>query len=233
LSVIRKAFRRPIDISTLLDQTDVKLVDGNKVAVKHYTKPSGLIKWLILNFPPIPFYYPLTLDPEERMKREIAFFNSEIVGVFRPKIYKINWEKIFMEREYIEGREISLESIEDIEALGRTISKIHSASFCLGDTKPENFIVSNEKVYVIDAEQSLERCPKKKYIGWDIMLTALFIFWSNPLATPQEYSSKFSTFLQGYRDEGGDLSWEILKEAHPLILLIPPRLVMIIKSLVE
>lgn len=233
MSAIRKAFKRPIDFSSLLDQTSTKLVNGNKIAIKKYTKPSGVIKWLILNFPPIPFYYPLTLDPVERMRREVNFFNSDIKGVLCPKIYDVNWEKVYMEREYIEGRELSLESIDDIIALGRTLSLIHSAGFCLGDTKPENFLVSHKGIYVIDAEQSLTNCFKRKYIGWDIMLATIFIFWSNPLASPQDFATKFTALKQGYQIEGREISWEILKEVHPLILLIPPRLITIIKNLTD
>ncbi|MEM0061580.1 MAG: hypothetical protein QW726_06600, partial [Fervidicoccaceae archaeon] len=82
---VKMNFRRPIDISSLLDQTSFKIVDGKKLAVKNYTKPSGIIKWLLLNFPPIPFYYPLTLDPAERMRREIDFFSHEAEGFLIPK----------------------------------------------------------------------------------------------------------------------------------------------------
>jgi len=237
LSTGKKSIRKQVDFSSLLDQTSIKVSNGVKIAVKRYTKPSGLIKWFLLNFPPIPFYYPLTLDPVERMRRELAFFNSRIDGVFCPKVYKTDWEGVYIEREYVEGRGPSLESSEDIERLGEAIASIHSSGFCLGDTKPENFLFSEDergvRVYVIDAEQSLANCNKKRYFGWDIMLVALFIFWSNPLISPESFASKFQSLKKGYQERGKEMNWGFLKEAHPLVLLIPPRLIMEIRNLTE
>ncbi|MEM3229412.1 MAG: hypothetical protein QXD85_04365, partial [Fervidicoccaceae archaeon] len=227
---VKMNFRRPIDISSLLDQTSFKIVDGKKLAVKNYTKPSGIIKWLLLNFPPIPFYYPLTLDPAERMRREIDFFSHEAEGFLIPKIYNIDWKKIVLEREYIEGRHPSFEDEKDLKSVGMALSFIHRAERCLGDTKPQNFLIAENGVYVIDAEQSLLSCQKRRFIGWDVALSILFIFWNNPLISPNEFSSKVRSFLNGYKEAGSKISWEIVREAHPLILLTPPQLLLIVRE---
>ncbi|NAY89589.1 MAG: hypothetical protein GU347_02585 [Desulfurococcales archaeon] len=219
--------------SSFLDQTSIKITDGGKIAVKKYTKPSGIIKWLILNFPPIPLYYPLTLDPFERMKREVTFFSTSIDGISVPKIYKVDWDNALLEREYVDGKILSLESEEEIILYGRGLSYIHGYGACLGDTKPQNYLTEDDDIYIIDAEQSLFNCSKKRYMGWDLALSILFIFWADPFVGPQEFSAKFSSFKRGYEDKGLKITWDLLTEAHPVIFLIPPQLLLVIKNSID
>ncbi|MGC8675398.1 MAG: hypothetical protein ACP5SL_03275, partial [Fervidicoccus sp.] len=88
-------------LASFFEQSEVREENGKKIVVKNYIKPNGLIKWFLLNIPIVWFFYQFTVDPLERMKREVNFFESYSGEVLVPKIIEKNFEKYYIKREYI------------------------------------------------------------------------------------------------------------------------------------
>lgn len=55
----------------------------------------------------------------------------------------------FLITEYLEGK---IGSIENLEEISKELNKIHNSGFLHGDSQLPNFIIKNDKVYIIDAK---------------------------------------------------------------------------------
>ncbi|HEW63559.1 hypothetical protein IOK49_05965 [Fervidicoccus fontis] len=217
-------------LASFFEQSEVREENGKKIVVKNYIKPNGLIKWFLLNIPIVWFFYQFTVDPLERMKREVNFFESYSGEVLVPKIIEKNFEKYYIKREYIDGRVPNLKSQEDLYRVGVALGNIHNKDFCLGDTRPQNFLILNEHMAIIDAEQSTHECKKKETKAWDLALLFLFEFWDDPLIEPERYFELIDAIYRGYLSSNEDVGWEEIKNIFPVIVLIPPSLLTSIKK---
>ena len=182
----------------------VKIVDKEygKVIVKKFLDLSSL-KWLIsLPFKP---FYPFTLLAEERLKREHEFFTSNHSNFKTPKVYFVDWKGKTLEREFIEGEKLSeVDIIEATENLAKTLANIHKEGWCLGDSKPSNFIRSCKEIYVVDGEQAI-RSFNKSYMVWDLVILLLFLSFYKPLKATVNYMEILHRFSEKYLEVGGDL----------------------------
>jgi len=122
-------------------------------------------------------------------------------------------DRVLLER-YVPGRNVAslvklASSSDQLSAgdyelafqIGRAMARIHSVGVTIGDSKPENFVVSSDrKVYSLDLEQATRRGDK----AWDV---SEFLFYSghySPLMT-QGLSQFVDGFVGGY-SEGGERS---------------------------
>lgn len=82
--------------------------------------------------------------------------------------------------------------------VGKAMAKIHSIGVTVGDSKPENFLLSSDgKVYSLDLEQAARKGDK----AWDL---SEFLFYSghySPLMT-QGLSQLVDGFIEGYLKTG-------------------------------
>jgi tRNA A-37 threonylcarbamoyl transferase component Bud32 len=82
--------------------------------------------------------------------------------------------------------------------VGKAMAKIHSVGVTVGDSKPENFLLSSDgKVYSLDLEQAARKGDK----AWDL---SEFLFYSghySPLMT-QGLSQLVDGFIEGYLKTG-------------------------------
>lgn len=185
-----------------------KIVDKGhvKVVVKRFLDlPS--VKWLIsLPFKP---FYPFTLLAEERLKREYEFFTSPHNNFRVPRVYLVDWEGKIMEREFVEGEKLSeMDILKATENLAETLAAIHKEGWCLGDSKPSNFIKNCNEVYVVDGEQAI-RSFNKSFMAWDLAVSLLFLSFYKPLESTVNYVKILHNFSEKYLEVGGDL--KILK----------------------
>ncbi|MCP8317105.1 MAG: hypothetical protein H3Z51_09655, partial [archaeon] len=91
-----------------------------------------------------------------------------------------------------------------ISMYGESVGYAHKHGYSLGDTKPSNAILSDEKIFLTDLEQASEHGDK----AWDI---ALFIYYSNKLTLNVSGARTITKeFLKGYLKTG---SFDIVKEA--------------------
>ncbi|MHC1563712.1 MAG: hypothetical protein ACXQTF_00095 [Candidatus Hecatellaceae archaeon] len=202
----------------VLDQTVVVEKNGVKLAVKRFSDLPGL-KWLLsLPFKPL---YPFTLSACERLKREYTFFKEEHEKFKTPRVYLVDWKEKTLEREFIEG--VKLSSMDVVEAAGvlaSTLAWLHGEGWCLGDSKPSNFILKNGTVYIIDGEQTI-RNNSENYRIWDLAFSLFSLGASKPLDTVMDsYDMKIlRRFSHSYLKAGGSLS--LLKLAVRTLNLPP------------
>ena len=79
LKYIGNILGTPVSIDKLISQAEVITFEGRKAIKKVFTSEVGIIKWLPLALLLRPVY-PFTLDPRERFKRELNFFNLGASG---------------------------------------------------------------------------------------------------------------------------------------------------------
>lgn len=164
--------RNPAEaLDRLISQVEVIEWGGVRAVRKRFTKHIGLLKWVpaALVFRAA---YRFAVSPKERMRREVSFFSREWTGLLVPKILSVDEGKYELIREFIDGRR--LDPRRDCGALGTVLGSVHRMGASLGDTKLSNFLIVDGRVAIIDAEQSL--LDARPYeMGWDLLLTALFL----------------------------------------------------------
>ncbi len=197
--------------------------EERKIVVKNFRDLSSL-KW-----------FPLTLwtvgtrsfavSGRSRLEREYAinqFLSSK--GLAVPKIVHVSHANRLIFMEYVEGenlekivkRIVNSKEVQElkkdlglIKRVGEKFATIHTLGVALGDTKPENIMVSkNGEIYILDFEQASRNGDKI----WDI---AEFLYYAGhytpPLATSQVVELIAKTFIEGYLKAGGNI--EFVKKA--------------------
>ena len=224
---------------------DVYLVsaDDEQLVAKKYTDWFSL-KWFSLNLVTLGTK-KFSVIGKARLANEYAMnriLSAENVPV--PEIIHVNIpHRILLER-YVSGKNIAdlarlASSSDQLSAgdyevaieIGRTIAKIHAIDVTVGDSKPENFLVSpDRKVYSLDLEQAARKGDK----AWDI---SEFLFYSghySPLMTAG-LSQLIDGFMEGYIEFG---ERSVLKRASGLnyakvfsIWTAPPIMLRIVEKL--
>jgi len=213
-------------------------VDGEhkRLVVKSFPLLSVIIKWIWL----VIWLYGLkrfTLNPWERMYREVdGLVTLERNGFNVPKVYAVVWGDRLVVEEYIGG--IRLDKVkEGFEAFyrmaGEMIGEIHSRlDVTIGDTKPQNFIVKGDRVYLVDLEQfNTDKCYE-----WDVVELALYtlIFF-------RRFRDRFkimSSIIEGYINSNPSYSqvFENLLRFRMILAflpLIPPNIYRDLKKIVR
>ena len=185
-------------LDKLIAQVEFREVGGKRLVIKRFMKEVGFIKWVP---PAIAFRtnYPFTLLPKVRFERELSFLRINWVNFKTPKIIEVDRENLVIVREYVEGR--FLDYSDHLRELALAFVEIHSSNRALGDVKPTNFIISGNKLYIIDAEQSIST-DKPLHKAWDLMLTSLFMAYTYFLNTSR-YRDAIKSFIEGYINSGG------------------------------
>ncbi|MDQ1280895.1 MAG: Polbeta protein [Thermoproteota archaeon] len=195
-------------------------VGSERLVAKKFTDWFN-IKWFALNV--VAYGTKIfTLSGKARLSNEFGMNRLlDENGIPVPEIVHVNIQERLLVEQFIEGIS-TLDIIRDavrtdslaseykkyVFETGRTMAKMHSLDVTLGDCKPENFIVSNGKVYVLDLEQSERKGDKV----WDV---AEFCYYSG------HYGSILSgglqqfiqSFIEGYAQEGDK---KILRKASQL-----------------
>ena len=185
--------------------------EEQKFVVKQFLDWSNL-KWISLalwSFGTTSF----SVLGRSRLEKEYAinkFLHSK--GFPVPKIFYISHQNRLIFEEFIEGEEL-VETIKRIiwsnktekdvalvKEVGRKIAEAHSLGVSLGDCKPENFIVTEDKVFFLDLEQATRDGNQ----AWDI---AEFLYYSGHYSPPMSSTNAASiiarNFIEGYLEAGG------------------------------
>ncbi|BCU70789.1 hypothetical protein [Stygiolobus caldivivus] len=172
-------------------QTKIVAVEDKKLVMKCYNSSTSF-KWYFIS--PSFRNYPYSSDPRERMNREINFLTYRWDSIKTPRIIDFDLEQTCLYREFIDGEEIK--EIEQFEKLGKAIKYIHEQGFVMGDTKLENFIVSEGRITVIDAEQAITS-NDISYRSWDLLVLSFSIaytFIKDPLMFGKAIDSVYSSY---------------------------------------
>jgi len=163
-----------------------------------------------------------------RLEREYAInklLQSQNFHV--PKILHVSMEKRLLFREYVEGKKLTevikrifkaeyrkeiTDELKIIEKVGGEMARIHALGVSLGDTKPENIMVSEGEIFFLDLEQASRNGNQP----WDI---AEFLYYAGHYAslTTKVKTVRWLTqaFIRGYLNAGGK-PLNVEKAASPL-----------------
>ena len=141
---------------SLLYQSEVR---GN-VVIKKYSWIKGL-KWLPAKL--LLPSFPYSLNPSERLFREVNFLLSDLPT---PKLLAVG--KNFLIREYLDGEILGPKPKEIAEALWNA----HKRGWALGDAKYDNFLLKNGELYYLDGEQAIR---DNRYAFADLVVGAFFL----------------------------------------------------------
>ncbi len=189
-----------------------------KIIVKRFKDWSGF-KWFPLSLWSLGTRTFAVLG-KSRLAKECAiseFLRCEGFNV--PKILHVNNNERLIFMEYVEGEDLSntikrlatpnAEEKKDrgllnIEKVGEIFARVHSLNVALGDTKPENVIVSsNGDLYLLDFEQASRNGDK----AWDI---AEFLYYSGHYLQPSYDNGKATlvanSFIRGYLSGRGEVN---------------------------
>lgn len=187
-------------IDSLLGQIEIIEWRGLKAVRKRFSSEIGLIKWL----PPSLLYkssYPFAILPAERFKRELNFFSLGDGSWYKvPRIYEVNGEELVIIREYVYGRTLTYD-LSTCKLLAKVLAEVHLKGLVLGDVKQSNFLLNNDVIYIIDAEQAIT-APSAELAGWDLMLTLLFASYKYVIDS-RSFKEFVENFLREYLDSGG------------------------------
>ena len=221
--------RKLFDALRAFEQTEIIERNGRKIIIKKYGGLQGALKWNLLYLPPISLYYPTTNDPLERMIREEKFFTNPPSSIVTPRVYSLDYKNIVMEREVIDGREVSANN-NDLFLLGKNLRKIHKANYRMGDPRLQNFVVTPQnKIGVIDAEQSIVS-ENDLYKAWDILILILFVYIDLALKPLNVFEENIKAFFANYCEEKNIITWKSLEEIKLHIILLPPPFRRVVKK---
>jgi tRNA A-37 threonylcarbamoyl transferase component Bud32 len=188
-----------------------------KIVVKRFKDWSGF-KWFPLSlwsFGARAF----AVSGKARLAKECA--TSEFLrvrGFNVPKILYVSNPERLVFMEFIEGEDLSnlikrldaepqkaknSPELVYIETVGELFAQLHHYGMTLGDTKPENVMISkNGSLYLLDFEQATQDGDKT----WDI---AEFLYYAGHYLHPLQNNGTAETiteaFIKGYLQGGGEL----------------------------
>jgi tRNA A-37 threonylcarbamoyl transferase component Bud32 len=199
--------------------------EEKRVLVKRFKDWSGF-KWFPLNmwsFGARSF----AVSGRARLAKECA--TSEFLrcrGFRVPAIYGISNAERLVFMEFIDGEDLSFaikriavvncasnkNDLSWISLVGENFARIHNYDLTLGDTKPENIIITKENsLCFLDFEQATQNGDK----AWDI---AEFLYYCGhylqPLSSNGKAVSITRAFIEGYLKAGGDAD-NIKKASRP------------------
>lgn len=211
------SLRSALNFDSLISQTYVSEHRGRKVVVKNFSHSMGVLKWAVFGV----LYrlgYPYSVYPLSRMKRELRFFlclNGSAGRILTPTVITFDMDKRIEVREFVDGTPLNpAASDKHARLLGEALGELHKSGWCLGDTKPSNFIYRDEedRIFVIDGEQAERLSHEARFRSWDVILLLLFTSIYKPTLTQQEYRSRLEAFVDGYAAVAGtELSEETTK----------------------
>jgi len=172
-------------------------------------------KWAAMNFW-MAGLKKFHVDPATRLANEYrAVLQLKRIGIETPAIIAVVPDRKLIVTEYVGGENLSeiIDSIlrdrrNDTGAItefGRALCKLHASGCTMGDTKSSNVIVKDDSVCLIDLEQFSSGDDKT----WDLVC---FIYYSIKFTSNEAAARRIMrAFLDGYMQEGGDLS--VLRKA--------------------
>lgn len=212
-------------IGEVYSVSKVYSVINNEQEIKFIVKKFSdlkAVKWIVLNIWSM-MSKRFDMNPLSRLYNEYTSLKKlREIGLNTPKVLVVALDKRILVTEFIEGQDMGkiiskvLNGEKDkqkfINLYGEELGKVHRSGYTLGDTKPSNAILSKDKIFLVDLEQTY----KDGDTGWDI---AEFIYYSSKLTLNDEAAKIIvSEFLDGYLKYG---NIDSIKQALKLKYLAP------------
>ncbi len=197
-------------LAGVLNDVYLVSVGQEQLVAKKYTDWFGL-KWFTINLVTLGTK-KFSVVGSSRLANEYGMnrvLSAE--GIPVPDIVHVSIPHQILLERYVPGRNVaslvrSASSSDQLSAgdyelafqIGRTIARIHSIGVTVGDSKPENFVISSDKkVYSLDLEQAARRGDR----AWDVSEFLLYSGHYSPLMT-QGLSQFIDGFVEGYSESG-------------------------------
>ncbi len=193
-----------------LNEVYLVMADDEKMVAKKFTDWHSF-KWFALNVVALGTK-TFCLSGKARLENELGISVYLLEnGIYVPSIIFASIQRRILIRKYIEGflvseivkrgfneNELSDSDEQCFYRLGKNFAKIHSLDVELGDTKPENFVISHDgEIFALDLEQS----RRNGDATWDI---AEFLYYSGHYSIRPKNSLKqlVENFVDGYLEIG-------------------------------
>jgi tRNA A-37 threonylcarbamoyl transferase component Bud32 len=204
----------PVTITPLagvLNEVSLVTAGRERLVIKKFTDWHGF-KWFTLNL--ISFGSKLfAVSGGARMTNEYGM-NRYLAkrGVKVPSIVYLSVKQRILVERYLNGISLS-ESVKEAvnqqnltapqsqlcESLGETLARVHGVGVSVGDSKPENFILQDGEIFIVDLEQAGKRAD----YAWDI---AELLFYTGHYCTrpvpPPALKELVEAFVRGYLRKG-------------------------------
>lgn len=176
----------PVTITPLagvLNEVFLVTAGREQLVVKKFTDWHGF-KWFTLNLVSLGSKL-FAVSGKARMTNEYGM-NRYLGkrGVKVPNIVYLSVKQRILVERYLAGpsfADVAKEAVNQskltetqsklAESLGETLADIHRTGVSVGDTKPENFVIKDDKIFVVDLEQA----GKRKDYAWDIAELLFYI----------------------------------------------------------
>jgi len=201
----------------------IKVVEsgGKRYVIKEF-KGKSEMKWYVLGIVGRPVK-PFEMSPLRRMYNEYTgSVRLRGMGISVQNIIAVHLKKKILVKEYIEGKSL-LDYIREnsqfeialkfVAAVAGVLRRIHDAGFAMGDSKPENFLVSGDRVFIVDLEQFRDAAGYDDK-GWDV---SEFVYYSLSFIKNDGLVKKF---LESFREGYGEAE-EIYRRAVSTKFLLP------------
>lgn len=201
-------------LAGVLNEVFLVTAGKERYVAKKFTDWHGF-KWFTLNLVSFGSKY-FAVSGKARMRNEYGV-NRYLArkGVSVPEILRVSLKEGILLEDYIPGTplvDIVIQSVTQsalsksqyqlAESLGETLAQIHHIGVSIGDSKPENFIASDGKLFVVDLEQA----GKREDYAWDI--AELLFYAGHYSASPtltRGLNEIVQAFIEGYLRKGDAL----------------------------
>lgn len=178
---------------------------STRLAVKKYRDLKS-VKWVLLNVWTVGSR-KFEITPLARLHREytaLRDFRKAEIDV--PEIIAVVGPPRILMTSFIDGidlgtiaREVLADKRNDLSPIsmyGKTLARVHSLGYALGDAKPNNALLSNSHICLTDLEQARVGGDA----AWDV---SVFVYYSLKLSANGKSSRDFvRAFLEGYLEDG-------------------------------
>lgn len=189
-------------LGTALNEVYLVDVDGEKLVAKRYTDWYNF-KWFILN---VVALGTKVFSTQGKARLSNEYVTNRLLsrnGIYVPEIISVSIPDRLLVQRFVEGISVldiiievmSSENLKEeyenlAHQIGKTLASIHALDIVLGDCKPENFILDNERrLHVVDLEQG-ERHGDP---AWDV---AEFLYFSGHFGN--KFSNGFERFVEKF-----------------------------------
>jgi tRNA A-37 threonylcarbamoyl transferase component Bud32 len=198
-------------LAGVLNEVFLITTGNERYVAKKFTDWHGF-KWFTLNLVSFGSKY-FAVSGKARMRNEYGV-NRYLAkkGVSVAEIARVSLKEGILLENYIPGTPLvnaligtmtqsalSRSQYQLAESLGETLAQIHGTGVSIGDSKPENFIASEGKLFVVDLEQG----GKRKDFAWD--LAELLFYTGHYSASPvftRGLNEIVQAFIEGYIRKG-------------------------------
>ena len=206
-----------------LNEVFLAEVGGEQLVVKKFSN-WYIFKWFMLNIAALGSKL-FSVSGKERLSNEygaLRLLEEKDLAVQR--VIHVSLPKRILIKEYINGltylnivkayldshNQVSIPPENSFLKLGEMFATVHQSNIALGDTKPENFLLSNNgTVYVLDLEQAKIHGD----LVWDIA-ELLYYTGHYAISFNKELEKIVNDFIRGYLHSHGDIT--VLRKAASL-----------------